>query len=112
VHERVANGAFHGLAELRARQQERVDIDAIRIQGEAGLGDLLIVQRDQYQIDVGLLPNGVVREAAAEDCGKDRAVAADLRDQIVERSGELLLDGFGVVNTALALGSEYRFWRG
>ena len=95
VHERIAYGAFDGLAELRARDQERVDVDPIRIERQVGLFELLIVNRDQHQVDIGLGPDGVVREAAAEYGRQDRAIPFHLGDEIVERLGEFLLDGFG-----------------
>jgi hypothetical protein len=44
-----------------------------------------------------------VRQAAAQNGRQDRAVPSDLRNQIVERLGKLLLDGFSGLNTALAL---------
>jgi hypothetical protein len=68
-------------------------VDAIGIEREVGPFELLVVDGDQDEIDIGLGPDGVVREAAAEDGGEDRAILADLRDEIVERPGELLLDG-------------------
>ena len=95
VHERVADRAFDGLAELRARHQERVDVDAVRIERQVGPFELLVVDGDQHQVDIGLRPDGVVRQAAAEDGRQDRPIPFDLRDEIVERLGELLLDGFG-----------------
>ena len=53
---------------------------------------LLVVDRHQHEVDVGLRPDGVVRQAAAEDGREDRAVRLHLLDQRVERGGELLLD--------------------
>jgi hypothetical protein len=98
VHERIPYGAFDGLTELRARYQERVDVDPIRVEREVGLFELLIVDGDQDQVDIGPGPDGVVREAAAEYGRQDRAIPSDLRDEIVERLGELLLDGFSRLN--------------
>ena len=54
--------------------------------------DLPVVDRHQHQIDVGLRPDGVVRQAAAENDGEDRAILLDLFDQIVERGRELLMN--------------------
>ena len=54
--------------------------------------DLLVVDRHEHQVDVGLRPDRVVRQAAAEDGREDRAVLLHLLDQRVERRGELLLD--------------------
>jgi hypothetical protein len=95
VHERIAYRAFDGFAELRARDQERVYVDPIRIERQVGPFELLVVDGDQDEVDIGLGPDGVVREAAAEDGGEDRAIPLDLGDEIVERPGELFLDGFG-----------------
>ena len=36
--------------------------------------DLLVVDRHEHQVDVGLRPDGVVRQAAAENRREDRAV--------------------------------------
>jgi hypothetical protein len=75
-----------------------VYVDAIRIEGEVCPFELLVVDGDQHQVDIGLGPYGVVREAAAKYGRQDRAVPSDLRDEIVERLGELLLDGSGRLN--------------
>ena len=93
MHERVADRAFDGLAELGPRHQERVDVHATGVQRQARLLHLLIVDGHQRQVDVGLRPDGIVRQAAAEDGRQDRAVLFHLLHQIVERLGELLLDG-------------------
>src|SRR5207245_6461191 len=72
---------------------ERVNIHSTGIERQARLLQLLIVYRHQCQIDVGLRPDGIVRQAAAEDSRQDRPILFHLRDKIVERIGELFLDG-------------------
>ena len=62
-----------------------------------------VVDRHQHQVDIGLLPDGVVRQAAAEDGGEDRAVLLHPLDQDIERRGEGLLDG-PVLHTGLQVG--------
>ncbi len=93
MHEGIADGAFDRLAELRPRHQECMDVDSVGVKRQARCLQLLIVYRHQRQVDVGLRPDGIVREAAAEDGGQDRAVLFHLRDEDVERLGELLPDG-------------------
>ena len=74
MHERIADGAFHRLAELRPRHQERVDVHPVRVERQAGRLHLLVVDRHQHQVDVGLRPDRIVRQAAAEDGRQDRPV--------------------------------------
>jgi hypothetical protein len=47
-----------------------------------------------HQVDVGLRPDRVVRQAATEDGRQHGAVAFYLLDQRLERAAELLLDRF------------------
>ena len=51
---------------------------------------LPVVDRDQHEVDVGLRPDRVVRQAAAEDRGEDGAIVLHLLHEGVERSGEAL----------------------
>src|SRR4029077_4761657 len=83
------------LAELRPRHQERVDIHAVCVERQASLTiDLLVVDGHQRQVDIGLRPYGIVRQAATEDGCQDRPILFHLRDETVKRVGELLLDGW------------------
>jgi hypothetical protein len=50
-----------------------------------------VVERDEHQVDVRFRPDGVVRQAAAENRGQYGLVALDLVDERVERRAE----GFG-----------------
>ena len=81
------------LAELRARQQERVDVHAVGVERQARRLHLLVVDRHEHEIDVGLRPHRVVRQAAAQDRREDAAIVLELLDQRVERDGEVVLDG-------------------
>jgi hypothetical protein len=92
VHERIGDRAFDGLAELRARHQQRMDVHAVGIQRDIAGLDFLVVNRDQHEIDVRLGPHRVVRQAAAQDGGKDGAILLDLFDQLVEGCGEFLMN--------------------
>ena len=89
VHERVADRALDDLPELRARDEQRVDVHAVRVERLVAGRDLLVVDRHQHEIDVGLLPDGVVRQAAAENRRENRAIPLDLLDQRRERRREI-----------------------
>jgi hypothetical protein len=93
VHERVADRALDHFAELRARQEERVHVDPVRVERQVRPVYLPVVDRDEHQVDVGLRPHGVVGQAAAEDGREDGAVGFHLLDQGIERCGGLSLDG-------------------
>ena len=92
MHEGVANGAFGGLAEIGARHQDGVHIDSVRVETEALPGGLLIVDGHQQQIDIGLRPDGIVREAAAQNRGQNGGIALHLLDKCGEGDVELILD--------------------
>jgi hypothetical protein len=51
-----------------------------------------------------------VRQAATQDHGQDGAVLAHLRDEIVQRFGELLPDGFCRLDASLALLANLPFF--
>ena len=80
-----------------ARHEDRVDVHAVRVQRQVRRLHLLVVDGHEHQVDVGLRPDRVVRQAAAEDGGEDRAVLFHLLDERVERGGELLLDRSGAM---------------
>ena len=67
-------------------------VDAVRVERDVGRLGLPVVDRHQHQVDVGLRPDRVVRQAAAENRGQDRAVLLHLLDQGVERSGKPVAD--------------------
>ncbi len=54
------------------------------------LGHGLVVDGHEHQIDVGLLPHRVVRQAAAENRGEDRAVLLHLIDEAGEGAIEAI----------------------
>ena len=67
-----------------------MDVDVVLYERHiVGLG-LLVVRADQYEVDIRLVPNLVVRQAAAEDRRQDVVVLADLFDQGVESGLESL----------------------
>ena len=92
VREGIADGAFDGLAELRSRHQERVNINTVRVQRQIRALDLLVIDGDEHEVDVGLFPDRVVRQAAAEDGGEDRAIIFHLLDERIKCFAELLLN--------------------
>ena len=93
MHERIADGAFGDLAEIGARHQHRVDVDAVGVEGQVAVHGLLVVDSYQQQVDVGLGPDGVVGQAAAEDGGQNGPVVLDLLDEYVQSIAEFLPDG-------------------
>jgi hypothetical protein len=87
VRERVGDRAFHGLPELRTWHEQRVNVHPVGVQGDVTGLHLLVVNGDEHEVDVGLCPDGVMRQTAAEDRGQDRAILFDLFDEVVERCG-------------------------
>jgi len=65
--------SFDRAAEFGARHEKRVHVDTVSVERHVGDFDLPVVDGDEHEIDVGLLPDGVVRKAAAENGGVDRA---------------------------------------
>jgi hypothetical protein len=96
VHERVAQRAFDRPPKLSPGHQDGVHVDAVRRQGHVRRRHSLVINRDEHEVDVGLLPDGVVRQAAAKDGGQHRAVFADLADKDIERIGVAAFDGLEV----------------
>ena len=102
VHERVVERALDDRPKLSARHQKGVHVDPVGIDRDRIGGAFLFVDRHERQVDVGLRPDRIVRQAAAENRGEHRSILPDLLDQRVERSGELLLNGFGAHAGTLA----------
>ena len=73
--------------------EQGVHVDPVGIDRQIGGLDVFVVNGDEHQIDVGLLPDDVVGEAAAEHRGQDRSVVLDVVDQRVEGGREPLADG-------------------
>ena len=96
VHERVAQRAFDRLTKLRPGHQDGVDVDAVRRQGDVRGRHPFVINRDEHEVDIGLFPDRVMRQAAAEDGGQHGVVFADLTDKDVERFGEATFDGLQV----------------
>ena len=92
MHERVPQRPFDGSAEIRARHQHGVHVHAVRVQRHTVRRNLLVIDRDEDEVDVGLGPHGVVREAAAQDGGEHGLVAFHLLDECVEGDSEILTD--------------------
>src|SRR5215831_400521 len=91
VLEAIADGTFHGPAELRPGHQQGVYVDPVRVEREAPTGVAFVVYCHQYQVNIGFVPNRVVRKAAAQDRGQDRVIAPYLADQRLERGVEPLM---------------------
>lgn len=68
-----------------------MDVHTVGVKRDVSHFDLAIVDRDEHQVDVGLCPDDIVREAAAEQGRYDRAVGPGLLDERVERRREALL---------------------
>ena len=83
MHERIVQRAYHRLAELRARHEKRVHVHSLRVKREIRRIHLLVVDRHDHQVDVGLRPHRVVRQTAAEDGREDRTVPFHLLDKPV-----------------------------
>ena len=73
-----------------ARNQERVHVDAIRVERHRSRRHLAVVDRHEDEVDVGLRPDGIVSQAAAEERGQDAAILLHLGHERVERRGERL----------------------
>ena len=67
-------------------------VEAVSVQRAPGVLEFSVVDGHEQQIDVRLVPDLVVRQAAAEDRGENGAIVLDLRDERIERRAELLLD--------------------
>lgn len=89
VDEGVSNRSFDRFAEFGARDKKRVNIHTACEEREASALQLLVVDRDQCQVDIGLGPYRIVREATAENCSQNGPVAFHLGDEIVKRLREL-----------------------
>ncbi|PYR38568.1 MAG: hypothetical protein DMF89_14915 [Acidobacteria bacterium] len=89
----MAYGVLDEAAKLATRDEDSVDVHAIRIERQLALVHFLVVNRHEHQVDVGFRPDPVVRQAAAQKSGEYRAVEFDLLDQAVEGGFELQLDG-------------------
>ena len=76
-----------------ARQEEGVDVHPVRVERQVSCLHLLVVDRHEYQVDVGLGPDLVVRQAAAEDRRQDGAVLLHLLDE--RSSASLNLSSIG-----------------
>src|SRR5215467_3341834 len=92
MHERIANGAFRDFAEFGARHQNGVYVNAVRGEAQAILIGLLIVDRHEHQVDIGLQPDCIVRQATAKDCGQNGAIPFYVLNELVESGVELVLD--------------------
>jgi hypothetical protein len=84
-----------------------VRVQAVSVQTDASLVGLAVVDRHEHEIDVGLIPDGVVRQAAAQNRGEHATIARDLRDERIERSSEGLVNGVGL-HGARSPGVGYR----
>ena len=71
-----------------------MDVHPVGVEREVSCVHLLVVDGHEHQVDVGLCPYLIVGQAAAKDRGQDGAVLLYLLDERLERSGELLADGF------------------
>ena len=78
------------LRNCRAWQQPRVDVDAVGVQRDRARRDPAVVDRHEHQVDVGLCPDGIVRQAAAEDRSKDAVIVLQLHHERVECRRECL----------------------
>ena len=73
---------------LRALHQQGMHVDPVGVERHAALPPERVVHRDQEQIDVGLFPDAVVRQAATEERAQNRAITLQLGHEGVERGGE------------------------
>src|SRR5262245_23657584 len=105
MHEGVVNRAFDRLAELSAWHEERMNVHPVRVKRQSSRGRLLVVNRHEHEVNVGLCPDGVVRQAAAEDGRENGVVLFYLLDERSKRFSELLL-GRPVVHTRSSFGNS------
>ena len=86
--------AFYVQLKALARDEIGVDDDAFFSEAVVFIAPHLgIVGHDDPQVNVGLLPNLIVRIGAIDDGGQDRAILLELLGQGVERPAIALLDG-------------------
>ena len=90
VHERVLHRALDHAPELGARNQEGVHVDALGVERHRSGRHFAVVDRHEDEVDVGLRPDGIVGQAAAEERGQDAAILPHLGHEGVEGGGECL----------------------
>src|SRR3954452_18049067 len=93
MRKRVVRRPLDALAELGARHQQRVHVDAVGVERRVARVHFPIVDRDQHQVDIRTRPDEIVRQAAAEDRREHRAILFDPIDERVERRREPLPRG-------------------
>src|SRR6185437_7143398 len=84
MHKRIAKRALGNLAKLGPRHHQRVDVHAVRIESRGASLGLFVIDRHEHQVDIGLIPNPVVRQAAAEDGGQYGAILFYLVDEAID----------------------------
>ena len=70
--------------------QERVHVQAIGVERNRVWRLLAVVGRHEDQVDVGLRPDGIVGQAAAEKGSQHAPILLYLGDELIERRGERL----------------------
>ena len=90
--ERTEEARRSAQAYLAGAAGARVDVHAFRVERQRAFIDLLIVYRDEHEVDVGFGPHRIVRQAAAEDGSQNGLVSPNLVDERVECRRELIAD--------------------
>jgi hypothetical protein len=93
VEETTAKRPFSGLTKIGPGHEQGMYVDSVRIEREVSFRDFPVVDCDENEVDVGLVPNRVMRKAAAEHGSKDRAVAFDPGDQCIQSLREPVVRG-------------------
>ena len=92
MHERIADRPFRRLSKFCSRNEQGMDVHPVGIEGEVSRRHLLVIDGHEHQIDVGLGPHLVVRQATTKDRRQDRSVLLHLLDEGTERLLEPLFD--------------------
>ena len=112
MHERVADRALDRLAKLRrAASRNAWTFTPSALRESAARSSLTpVVDGDEDQVDVGFGPDGVVRQAAAQNRGEDRPVEFHLLHQPIQGGLELssnrLVHGLPSVRRTMILESS------
>ena len=93
MKETAAKRPFSSFAKISPGHEQGMDVDAVCIKRESFFRDFPVVDCDENEIDVGLVPDRVMRKAATEHGRKDRAVVLDTGDQGIQRLRELVVGG-------------------
>ncbi len=89
--EATADAAFDRLAELRAWDEERMHVDAVCVERAGLIGRPLAVDCYQYKVNIGFVPDRIVRQASAKNHRQDGPILLYFFDKRLQSGVELLM---------------------